>query len=61
MVLRKVVRNMRDVAAGKLAQTWEGPYRVTAIAGVRAYYLEDLDKRLLPRPWNVHNLKKFYL
>ena len=52
--------NMRDTNAGKLAQTWEGPYRVTAIAGAGAYYLEDLDERSLPQPWNVHNLKKFY-
>ena len=59
-MLRKVVGNMRDVVAGKLAQTWEGPYRVTTNAGVGAYYLEDLDERPLPRPWNVHNLKKFY-
>ena len=50
LVLRKVVGNMRDMAAGKLAQTWEGPYRVTAIAGAGAYYLEDLDDRPLPRP-----------
>ena len=60
LVLRKVVGNMRDSNAGKLAPTWEGPYRVTSIAGAGAYYLEDLDKRPLPRPWNVHNLKKFY-
>ena len=46
--------------AGKLALSWEGPHRVTAIAGARVYYLEDLDKRALPRPWNVHYLKKFY-
>ena len=51
---------MQDMAAGKLAQSWEGPYRVTAIAGAGAYYLEDLDERLLPRPWNANNLKKFY-
>ena len=51
---------MQDTNAGKLAPTWEGPYRVTAIVGVGAYYLEDLDERPLPRPWNVHNLKKFY-
>ena len=44
---RKAVRNMRDTNAGKLAPTWEGPYRVTAIAGTRAYYLESLDKRPL--------------
>ena len=52
--------NMRDTNVEKLAQTWEGPYRVTTIAGARAYYLEDLDERPLPRPLNVHNLKKFY-
>ena len=60
LVLRKVVGNTRDVNAGKLAPTWEGPYRVTAIASAGAYYLEDLDERLLSWPWNTHNLKKFY-
>ena len=70
LVLWKVVGNMRDKNAGKLAPTWEGPYRVIAIAGVgvyyledlneRPYYVEDLNERPFPRPWNVHNLKKFY-
>ena len=59
LVLWKAIRNMRDMNAGKLAPTWERSYRVIAIAS-RAYYLEDLDERPLPRPWNVHNLKKFY-
>ncbi|XP_065616186.1 uncharacterized protein LOC136061806 [Quercus suber] len=60
LVLRKVVGNMRDTNSRKLAQSWEGPYRVTTIAGAGAYYLEDLDEMPLPWPWNVHNLKKFY-
>ena len=60
LVLRKVVANMRDTNVGKLAQTWEGSYRVTTIVGAGAYYLEDLDERPLPWLWNVHNLKKFY-
>ena len=60
LVLRKVMGNTQDINAGKLAPTWEGPNRVTAIAGAGAYYLEDLNERLLPRPWNAHNLKKFY-
>ena len=51
---------MRDTNDGKLALTWEGPYRVIAIASAGDYYLEDLDEKPLPRPWNVHNLKKFY-
>ena len=60
LVLQKAVGNAQDVNAGKLAPTWEGPYRVTAIAGAGAYYLEDMEERALPRPWNVQNLKKFY-
>ena len=60
LVFRKAVGNMRDFNAGKLAPTWEGPYRVTSVAGAGAYYLEDLDERPFSRPWNVHNLKKFY-
>ena len=60
LVLQKAIGNMRDTNAGKLAPTWEGPYRVIAITGAGAYYLEDLDERSLPRPWNVHNMKKFY-
>ena len=60
LVLRKAVGNMQDTNVGKLAFTWEGPYRVTAITGAKAYYLEDLDERPLPRSWNIHNLKKFY-
>lgn len=60
LVLRKAVGTMWDTNTGKLAPTWEGPYRITTIVGARAYYLEDLDERPLPRLWNVHNLKKFY-
>ena len=28
------------------------------MAGSGAYYLEDMEERPLPRPWNVSNLKK---
>ena len=59
LVLKRVVGNMRDANAGKLVPTWEGPYRVTTIAGAGAYYLECMDELPLPRPWNVHNLKIF--
>ena len=60
LVLRKAVGSMRDTNTGKLTQTWEGPYRITAIAGVGAYYLEDMIEIPLPQPWNAYNLKKFY-
>ena len=59
LVLRKAIGSMRDTNARKLAQTWEGPYRITVIAGVGVYYLENMDEIPLPRPWNIYNLKKF--
>lgn len=37
-----------DLSARKLAPNWEGPYRVTTIAGTGAYYLEDMNERPLP-------------
>ena len=60
LVLRKVLGSTRDLAMGRLCLTWEGPYRVTSIAGVGAYRLEDLDEKPIARPWNVFNLKKYY-
>ncbi|KAL0463124.1 UNVERIFIED_CONTAM: Retrovirus-related Pol polyprotein from transposon opus [Sesamum latifolium] len=45
---------------GKLDPTWEGPYKVTSVLGKGAYELEDPEGRPLPRPWNVHNLKKYF-
>lgn len=37
-----MIGNTRDVNVGKLAPTWKGLYKVTAIAGTGAYNLEDL-------------------
>ena len=34
----------------QLALNWEGPYRVIAMGGAGAYYLEDMEERPLPRP-----------
>ena len=49
LVLRKVVGNTQDPAMGNLGPTWEGPYRVTFIAGIGAYRLEDLDEKPVAR------------
>ena len=57
-VLRRAMGSARDINVRKLTPNWEGSYRVTIIARARAYYLEDMDKRPLPLPWNVQNLKK---
>ena len=53
LVIWKAVGNARDVGAEKLASNWERPYRVTTISEVGAYYLEDMEERPLPWPWNV--------
>ena len=60
LVLRKVVGNTKNPAWGKLVPNWEGPYRIMSVAGVGAYYLEDLDERTVLHPWNVNNLKIYY-
>ena len=60
LVLRKFVGNTKNPTWGKLGPNWEGPYRITSMAGVGAYYLEDLDERTVLHPWNINNLKRYY-
>ena len=50
LVLRKVVDAAKNPSWGKLGPNWEGPYRITSVAGRGAYYLEDLDEKTVPRP-----------
>ena len=47
LVLRKVVRIAKNLAWGKLGPNWEGPYKITSIAGVGVYFLEDLDENII--------------
>nr|GFA59379.1 reverse transcriptase domain-containing protein [Tanacetum cinerariifolium] len=49
------------VAGGKLGPKWEGPYEVTDALGNGAYKLRSMDGTMLPRTWNVTNLKRCYL
>ena len=60
LVLRKVIGTAKNLVWGKLGPNWEGLYRITSMAGIGAYFLEDLDEHVIPRPWNVNNLKKYY-
>ena len=59
LVLRKVVGSAKNPAWGKLGPNWEEPYRITSNASIGAYFLEDLDGLVVPRPWNVNNLKRY--
>ena len=60
LVLRKVLGTTKNPAWGKLGPNWEGPYRITSVVGISAYYLEDLDEKTVLHPWNVNNLKRYY-
>ena len=60
LVLRKFLGTAKNPAWGKLRFNWEGPYRITSVAGIETYFLEDLDEHVIPRRWNVNNLKMYY-
>ena len=60
-MLRKVVGTSKNPTWGKLGPNWEGSYRITlVVGGVRAYFLEDLNEKVVQRPWNVNNLRMYY-
>ena len=42
LVLRKVLGNTKNPAWGKLGPNWEGPNRITSVAGIDAYYLAEM-------------------
>ena len=60
LVLRKVVGIAKNLAWGKLGPNLEGPYCITLVAGIGAYFLKDLDEHAIPQLWNVNNLKRYY-
>ncbi|KAL0451562.1 UNVERIFIED_CONTAM: Retrovirus-related Pol polyprotein from transposon gypsy [Sesamum latifolium] len=57
LVLKKVEVSKH---MGKLDPGWEGPFKVIKIKKPGTYKLQDMEGKDLPRPWNVHNLKRFY-
>ena len=60
LVLRKVAGTTKNPAWGELGPNWEGPYRITSVAGTQAYFLEDLNEKVVLRPWKVNNLRMYY-
>ena len=50
LVLRKVVDTTKNPAWEKLRPNWEGLYRITSVAGIGSYILEDLDENVILRP-----------
>ena len=60
LVLQKVVGSMKNPSWEKLSPNWKGPYWVTSVAGTGTYWLKDLDGVVIPRSWNISNLRKYY-
>ena len=60
LVLRKVLGTAKNSAWGKLESNWEGSYLITSVTGIGASFLKDLNEYVIPRPWNVNNLKRYY-
>ena len=50
LVLRKILGIIKNPAWEKLEPSWEGPYRIISVAGIGAYFLEDLDEHVIPCP-----------
>ncbi|GKC31396.1 reverse transcriptase domain-containing protein [Tanacetum coccineum] len=46
---------------GKVGQKWEGPYEVVEALGKGAYKLRNGSGDILPRTWNIQDLKRCYL
>ncbi|GAV59911.1 hypothetical protein CFOL_v3_03442, partial [Cephalotus follicularis] len=45
---------------GKLAPTWEGPYKVNRVLRPGTFKLETLGGKEVPRAWNAEHLRKYY-
>ena len=50
LVLRKTLATAKNLAWGKLGSNWEGSYHIPSMAGIGAYYLEDLYENVVPCP-----------
>jgi len=50
----------KNPQVGKLGPNWEGPFRVVASLDNKAYKLQELDGKTIPRTWNATNLKFYF-
>ncbi|XP_072077907.1 uncharacterized protein [Arachis hypogaea] len=60
LVLRRTEEARKPQTHGKLAATWEGPYRITRVLGKGAYKLQTLQGNDVPGIWNVSSLRSYF-
>ncbi|KAI0503836.1 hypothetical protein KFK09_014779 [Dendrobium nobile] len=60
LVLRSIESAGKGPQRNKLSPLWEGSYLVAAMVKSGTFKLKDANGRMLPRTWNVGNLRKYY-
>ncbi|KAD6454323.1 hypothetical protein E3N88_09029 [Mikania micrantha] len=60
LVLRKNEASRKE-AGGKMGPKWEGPYQIAEAHNRGSYKLRTMEGKPVPRHWNAHNLKRFYV
>lgn len=60
LALRRVFPSAKDPGTGTLGPNWEGPYRITAEIRPGTYEIENLNGKVMPHPWNIKHLRKYY-
>jgi hypothetical protein len=57
LVLRRILNRE---GLHKLSPSWEGPFKVTKVRQPESVHLAMEEGMLLPNPWNIEHLRKFY-
>ncbi|PKU60276.1 hypothetical protein MA16_Dca027859 [Dendrobium catenatum] len=60
LVLRSIEAACKGPQRNKLSPLWEGPYLVAAMVKPGTFKLKDAEGKMLPRTWNIDNLRKYY-
>ncbi|GAV74964.1 hypothetical protein CFOL_v3_18444 [Cephalotus follicularis] len=60
LVLRNSVISDPTDTRGKLAPTWEGPYKIKRVLRPGTFKLETLGGKEIARVWNAEHLRKYY-
>ncbi|PKU72150.1 hypothetical protein MA16_Dca006743 [Dendrobium catenatum] len=60
LVLRSLEAARKGPQRDKLSPLWEDPYMVASMVKPGTFKLKDDDEKMLPRTWNIENLRKYY-
>ncbi|KAG8645588.1 hypothetical protein MANES_10G076111v8 [Manihot esculenta] len=60
LTLRNLEATGKRAAVGKLAPTWEGPFKVTKVVKPGVYRIEDMQGNPEPHAWNIQHLKRYF-